>query len=71
MSYIRGKYAKAACALLDNLNGKGIACSVGYDAKKGKKDKTLIVRYRSGDLSQIQSFWQGFTVVLECEAPAK
>ena len=68
MSYIRGRYAKGACDLLDYLKSLGIGCKVGYRDNAKKRDNTLIVRgIRSGDREKIPATFQNFKVKAECD----
>lgn len=46
--YIRGKYAQAACALIDRLKAAGIAAvAVGYES--GHRGRRLIAYVNSAD----------------------
>lgn len=62
MSYIRGKYAQAACSLIDDLQKKGIHVQVGYP--KGTRPGKLVVFIGTGDESDIPSEWAGIPITI-------
>ncbi len=64
MSYIRGKWANAACDLMDWLNVElGISASVGYAANTKKRNNTLNVECkRASDVSRVPKEWNGYTL---------
>jgi hypothetical protein len=65
LSYIRGRYANGACALMDHLHAMGIRCQVSYNTNARKRNNTLIVHFEHGDRSKIPSEWNGFFVKLD------
>jgi len=62
MSYIRGKYAKAACSLIDHLQAQGVAAQVGY-ASKGRPLK-LVALVNAADAEKVPTTWQELPVVV-------
>jgi len=66
MTYIRGRYARGACDLLDHLKTLGISCQVGYREKPRDRDNTLIVSgIQSGDRANIPATFYDFNVRIE------
>jgi hypothetical protein len=65
MSYIRGRYANAACDLMDHLKALNVRADVGYLVRG--KDRPLIARVREGDRAMIPTEWAGLKVVIEAE----
>lgn len=64
-SYIRGKYARAACDLMDELKLAGISAStVGYDTRNGSgAGKTLLVGLsKPADAQRLPAEFRGFKV---------
>ena len=61
MNYIRGKYALAACSLIDHLKQKGIDAYVGYSANK-RRDKNLIALVDARYEQEVPSEWNGIPV---------
>jgi len=60
-SYVRGKYAKAACSLVDHLRELGVAAQVGYGNKKPSK---LVAFVDERDAAKVPSIWQELPVVI-------
>ncbi len=64
MSYIKGKWANAACDLMDWLSSElNISASVGYAANAKKRNNTLRVECKKpDDVSRVPKEWRGFTI---------
>lgn len=66
--YIRGKFAVAACNLMDELNERGIPCTVGYGS--GRREKRLFVHvYRRDDLARLPEQYGEFLIEGVVETP--
>lgn len=65
MSYIRGKYARASCDLIDDLARVGIVATVGYSEPRDGKLYAYVRDPRHIPL--VPSEFCGFPVVVDTE----
>jgi len=72
--YIKGRYAQAACRLIDHLASVGVAAAVGYYGSQNRGHGCrLIVQVTAGDVGRIPAVWEEMKVVVEGpqQVPAK
>ena len=56
-SYVRGPYAKASCALINELRKQGIVAEVGYGSDPRKRGKKLIANVRAENVFRVPREW--------------
>ena len=67
-NYIRGKYANAACDLMDELKQMGIPAAVGYHTPP-KKNQLIVVPKNPKDDEQVPAEWRGFKITVQIDVP--
>lgn len=65
--YIRGKYAKGACALINELRKQGISSAVGYDSDPKTRAGKLTAYVRAEDAFKVPREWRGFSVTVRID----